>query len=160
MQVLSPELRSVGVYDGAGFSCMTTWPGYRLGSRNGLYSYPGDGTGGWPAAETAREAPYTPGDAVGLRAGTRTGLILLVFADGPWARSEVMHFTSARLTGPRGAVEIRTVDNRAPTIGRFMPAGGVIIPVRPLLRRATYHAVVRMTGGGATLTRSWSFKTR
>ena len=160
MQVLSPQLRTTGVYDGSGYSCLTTWPGYRFGTKNAIYSYPGDGTTGWHPSERAREEPYTAGDAVGLRRGTRTGLILLVFADGPWARSQRMRIKSAQLTGPRGSVEVKTVDDTAPTIGQYMPAGGVVIPLRPLRRRALYKAVVQMTGGGITLTRSWTFKTR
>jgi hypothetical protein len=160
MQVLAPQLRTTGVYDGSRYSCLTTWPGYRLGARNALYSYPGNGTTGWRVSETAAEEPYTPGDAVGLRPGTRTGLILLVFADGPWARSQRMRINSARLTGPSGAVEIKTVDDAALTIGQYMPAGGVVIPVRPLQRGASYQAVMQMTGGGVTLTRNWTFKTR
>jgi hypothetical protein len=159
MQVLAPQLRSTGVYDGNGYSCAITWPGYRVGTKNVLYSYPGDGTSGWRTAETAREGPYTAGEAVGLPQGTRTGLILLVFADGPWARSRKMHITSAELIGPRGPVEVRTADNRSPRVGPYMTAGGVVIPVKPLQRGALYRASVKMTSSGVTLTRSWSFTT-
>ena len=159
MQVLTPQLRSIGIDDGAGFSCATTFPGYRLGAKNAVYSYPGDRTTGWRRSETAREGPYTAGEAVGLRQGTQTGLILLVFADGPWVKRGKLKITSASLTGPAGAVEIRTVDNYAPKVGPYMSTGGVIIPLQPLAPNATYNAAVTLKGGAVTLKRSWSFTT-
>jgi Cysteine-rich secretory protein family len=159
MQVLTPKLRSIGVDDSGGYTCATTYPGYRLAAKNAVYTYPGNGTSGWRTAETAREIPYTPGEAVGLRQGTRTGQIILVLGDGPWARSLKLKIIAATLTGPAGPAKIRTVDNYAPKVGPYMPPGGVIIPLQPLAPNATYKASVTLKGGAATLTRAWSFKT-
>jgi hypothetical protein len=159
LQTLTPLLRSTGIDDGKGFSCAITWPGYRFGPKNALYSYPGDGTVGWRTAETAREGPYTAGEGVGIPQGTKTGLIMLVMADGPWAQRAKMRITSAKLVGPHGPVEVRSADNGTPKVGPYLPAGGVVIPVRPLEPNATYKASVKMKGRGATLTRVWSFKT-
>lgn len=159
MQVLTPQLRSMGIADGAGLSCATTFPGYRLAAKNALYSYPGDKTSGWRTAETAHEGPFTPGESVGLRQGTETGLILLVFGDGPWARGLKLKIAAATLTGPAGPVEVRTVDNYAKGIGPYLAAGGVVIPVKPLAPNTTYKASVTVKSGKTTLTRAWSFTT-
>lgn len=159
MQVLTPQLRSMGIDERGDLSCATTYPGYRLGAKNALYSYPGNGTTGWRTAMTAREGPFTAGEAVGLRQGTQTGLILLVFGDGPWAGSLKLKITAATLTGPAGPVAIKTVDNYAPKVGTYMPAGGVIIPLQPLAPNATFKASVTVKGRAAKLTRTWSFST-
>ena len=42
--------------DTDGWVCVTTWPGYtRTYAADRVYTYPGDGTKGWPASEIASE---------------------------------------------------------------------------------------------------------
>src|SRR5436305_2434021 len=67
-QLLAPRLDRMGAWEAQGYGCATT-----LASRNRpappsdvTYTYPGDGATLWPAAETAAELPYTPGQMVGI----------------------------------------------------------------------------------------------
>ncbi|HXY82036.1 MAG TPA: CAP domain-containing protein [Gaiellaceae bacterium] len=159
IQLMSPELRQVGIDDDAsGYLCMTTWPGYDASGWNKatVYSDPGDGAVGVPYAETANELRFVPGDFVGLPRGTTTGFNIMVFAEGtadPWH----LHIVSATLTGPDGPVAVRTVDRTTPTVGPYLPPGsGFVIPVAPLRPDTTYRALVRFAGG---LRHSWQFTT-
>jgi hypothetical protein len=159
IQLLSPELRQVGVEASSGFVCVTTWPGY--GSprwkKPTVFSVPGNGATGVPYAETAYELPFVPGDVVGLPRGTRTGFNIIVYAEGvrdPWH----LHITAAALTGQHGPVAVRTVDRTTPTVGPYLPAGsGFMIPVAPLEPGTTYTASVSFGGGQAR--RTWHFTT-
>jgi hypothetical protein len=159
IQLLSPELKRVGVEAASGYVCVTTWPGYVYSSSNKptVYSVPGNGAVRVPYAETASELPLVPGDAVGLPRGTRTGFNIMVYAQGvpdPWH----LHITSASLRGPHGPVALRTVDRTTPTVGPFLPPGsGFLIPVAPLERGATYTASVSFGHGQAR--RTWHFTT-
>jgi hypothetical protein len=159
-QLLAPQLRRIGVDDSEGFTCATTWPGYESGRADALYSYPGNGTTGWPTAEVADESPFTPGDFVGLPTGTKTGLHLYVFADGPDAEdTSQVRIVSASLRDARGARKVRWVDSTTGEIGPFLPAGGILIPVAPLAPATAYHASVDVAVGGTTLHREWQFTT-
>ena len=159
IQLLSPQLKRVGVEAASGYVCVTTWPGYVFSGRSkpAVYTVPGNGAVHVPYAETASEQPLVPGDAVGLPRGTRTGFNIMVYAEGvrdPWH----LRITAATLTGPHGPVALRTVDRTTPTIGPFLPPGsGFLIPVAPLQRGATYTASVTFGGGQARLT--WHFTT-
>lgn len=158
IQLMSPELRQVGVAQGSGYLCITTWPGYDPAgwSKPTVYTYPGDGATGVPYAETAHEFPFVPGGFVGLPDGTRTGFNIMVFAEGiaePWHA----HVVAASLAGPRGRVAVKTVDRTTPTVGAYLPPGsGFMIPVAPLRPGTTYRASVRFAGG---LRYTWSFTT-
>ena len=69
-----------------GYTCATTFPGYTRPAPATVtgYSYPGDGaTGELPPARSAAEEPFTPGEYVGLPAGTETGPYLMAFLNGP-----------------------------------------------------------------------------
>ena len=159
IQLLSPELHRVGIEAASGFVCVTTWPGYVPSTTKTptVFTVPGDGARGVPAAETADEQPFVPGDVVGLPRGTQTGFNMMVYAEGvrdPWHA----HITAATLTGPHGAVALRTVDRTNATIGPYLPAGsGFIIPVVPLEPATTYKASVVFGNGEAR--RSWHFTT-
>jgi hypothetical protein len=159
IQLLSPELRQVGVEASSGFVCVTTWPGYGSSDwkKPTVFSVPGNGARGVPYAQTADELPLVPGDVVGLPRGTRTGFNMMVYAEGvrdPWH----LRITAATLTGPHGPVAVRTVDRTNPTVGPFLPSGsGFIIPVVPLEPGATYKASVSLGGGEAR--RTWHFTT-
>src|SRR6266446_3725974 len=90
IQLMSPELRQVGIEASSGFVCVTTWPGYDSSS--------------WKKPTVFS----VPGDAVGLPHGTPTGFNIMVYAEGvrsPWR----LRITAATLTGPGGPVELRTV---------------------------------------------------
>ena len=103
IQLLSPELRQVGIEASSGFVCVTTWPGYAPSrwKTPRVFTVPGDGARGVPSAETADELPFVPGDVVGLPRGTKTGFNMMVYAEGvrdPWHA----HIAAATLTGPNG----------------------------------------------------------
>jgi hypothetical protein len=159
IQLLSPELRQVGIEASSGFVCVTTWPGYAQSrwKTPRVFTVPGNGARGVPAAETADELPFVPGDVVGLPRGTRTGFNMMVFAEGvrdPWH----LRITAATLVGPHGPVAVRTVDRTTATVGPYLPSGsGFIIPVVPLEPGATYTASVKFGGGQAR--RTWHFTT-
>src|SRR4029078_13527143 len=78
-QLLAPSLTAVGADDTDGWVCVTTSELTRTYAADRVYSYPGDGTTGWPASEVALfEDSPTAGEVVGLRAGARTGLYLFL----------------------------------------------------------------------------------
>ncbi len=159
IQLMSPELRRVGVEAASGYVCVTTWPGYGSSgaTRPTVFSVPGDRAVRVPYAQTVDELPFVPGDFVGLPRGTRTGYHIMVFAEGtrdPWH----LRITSATLSGPHGPVEVRTVDRLTATVGAFLPPGsGFLIPVVPLEPATTYKATVSFGHGQAR--RSWRFTT-
>ena len=159
IQLMSPELRQVGVEASSNYVCVTTWPGYAASGwkRTTVFSVPGNGATGAPYAETANELPLVPGDFVGLPRGTRTGFNIMVYAEhvrDPWH----LHITAATLTGPSGPVALRTVDRTTPTVGPYLPPGsGFLIPVSPLAPGTTYRATVAFGGGQAQ--RTWHFTT-
>ncbi len=156
--LLAPRLAVMGADDdqdpslGQEWICATTTPGYTrpAPSSSTVYTYPGDGAHIYPA-ETALELPGTPGQSVGIPAGTTTGPYLIVFADGPLPAGAHSHIQSASLTGPAGPVKVLTVDHS----GGW--AGGFVIPVSPLANNTTYGARVVLRIGGVTLTHTWSF---
>ena len=172
MDTLEPWLMFTGFADYGGYACEVThttplptgnqvvqrWP-----ASPELLTYPGNGTNFIPPSEVASEEPVTPGEAVGIPAGTQTGPYLLIFAWGaPPGR-----ITSASLRGPDGPVNIVTADNETSGpgnlagIGMDMPSGGVIIPRSPLsptpptrqaspLRRSTRIHSIRPSFLGST----------
>jgi hypothetical protein len=159
IQLMSPELRQVGIADNAsGYLCITTWPGFRASgwSKPRVYTYPGDGAVGVPFAETADELPFVPADFVGLPSHATTGFNIMVYAEGvsdPWH----VRVVSATVTGPSGRVSVRTVDRTTPTVGQYLPpASGFVIPVSPLRPGMQYRATVRFSGA---LSYSWRFTT-
>jgi hypothetical protein len=158
IQLLSPELREVGVAEDSGYLCITTWPGYGPTGAQGptLYTYPGPGATDVPFAEIPTEAPFSPGDFVGLQPGKATGVEIMVFAEGI-ADLLHAHIVSATLRGPDGRVAVKTVDRTTPTVGTYLPPGsGFVIPVAPLQPATTYRAAVRFAGGPR---HTWRFTT-
>jgi hypothetical protein len=159
IQLMSPELRQVGVAEDAStYVCVTTFPGYRASGwkKPTVYTYPGNGSTGVPYSETADELPFVPSSFIGVSQGTATGFNIMVFAEGtanPW----FLRIRSASLTGPHGGVAVRTLDRTSPTIGEYLPPGsGFVIPLAPLQPGTTYRASVRFSGG---VSHSWSFTT-
>lgn len=169
-QLLAPRLDRLGASENQGYGCATT-----LASRERpapaadvTYTYPGDGATGWPAAQTARERPFTPGEQVGIPEGTKTGPYLYVMFDGPdLSVSDDATATGATLTGPDGPVPVAVVDNDTLGAGYYLPTGLEMIPRAPLAPLTTYTAQVTAdvsTLGGSGPARSfahtWSFTTR
>jgi len=162
-QLLAPQLRRMGVGLFRGWACATTLPGYGRGRahRNVVYTYPSGRTlARW--REHANEFPFTPQGFVGIDPSQTTGPYLLVFADGPWLSSpESPTIQLANLSGPEGEVEVRFIDHSSPDVGPYLPAGsGMVIPVHPLERGATYTATVILANRMSRITRTWSFVTR
>lgn len=168
-QLLGPYLAVMGAdqsvyqqpYPNTPYVCATTWPGYTRANPGSsqTFTYPGNGSGGVPYQETAAEGPFTPGDMVGLPQPTTTGPYLYLFATGSFGQQNAQ-LTAASLTGPQGAVEVRTVDNTTSQVGPYLPRpSGMIIPVSPLNPTTTYQASATMKVAGVTLTFAWSFTT-
>jgi len=162
-QLLAPRLDAMGVADSGGYVCATT-----LLSRNRpppsadtIYVYPGEGVR-HRSSEVAAEGPYTPGERVGIAAGTRTGPYLYASVDGPDLTAfSSATMTAASLTGPDGPVALARVDNNTSGLAGYLPPGGEVIPLRPLRGRATYTATVRFDVGDPVraVQRTWSFVT-
>lgn len=160
-QLLAPGLTEVGVAYERGWSCATTWPGYsKRDGRATLYSYPANGARDVPTGMVAYEAPFSPGQAVGIPAGSETGPYLYVFADGGWAAG-LPHVTSATLSAAGGApVAVRHVDGTTPQVGGYLPPGSaMVIPVRPLSEGTSYVASVTLGNGVESRTLRWQFRT-
>ncbi|MCW2996080.1 MAG: hypothetical protein JWQ18_3575, partial [Conexibacter sp.] len=168
-QLLAPRLDRMGAAETEGYGCATT-----LASRARpapaqqiTYTYPGDGARDWPVSQVANEGPYTPGQQVGIPAGTRTGPYLYVSFDGPALNPGASaQATGATLTGPAGAaVPVAIADNTTPGLEPYLPTGMEVIPRAALTPGTTYVASVTATvtpfGGGAGIPFSygWSFTT-
>jgi hypothetical protein len=167
--LLAPRLAVTGSADADGYSCTITFPGLTRPDPPALtvYTDPGDGTTTTPS-EVAREQPFTPGDLVGLPQPAVTGPYLTVLVDAPGQSTtdNPASLSDATVTGPRGPVQVKTVDGNTPvpdgasqTLAAYIPPGGFIIPVSPLLAATTYHAHVAVTFAGAVTQYSWTFTT-
>ena len=145
-QLLGPDLVEMGADQYDGYTCATTYPGYTRPAPAAVtgYSYPGNGTSGVAAGEVAAEAPFTPGELVGLPAGTETGPYLMAFLDGP-AKIHSATVSAASLTGPDGAVAIESIGSDNSQIGPYLPAPMAFLIPRAPLADGTYHASVSFT---------------
>ncbi len=163
-QLLAPRIDRMGASENQGYGCATT-----LASRNRpappadvTYTYPGDGATGWSPSQLAAESPATPGERVGIPAGTTTGPYLYVMFDGPkLSVSSIAAATQATLTGPDGAVPVAVVDNRTSGLEGILPTGMEVIPRTPLRPGGKYTASVAATvtrqGGSSAFAKTWSF---
>jgi Carboxypeptidase regulatory-like domain len=161
MQLFTPSLSVIGLDDSGGLQCATTYPGLLRTPVNTetVTTYPADGASGVPPRETAREAPFVPGQFVGIPAGRATGRELFVYLNdsGQIGQAQVK-VLRATLSRGAHAVAVRWVDNRTPTVGRYL-TGAILIPVKPLRGGSTYEATVAVQDRSGTLTHSWSFTT-
>ncbi len=173
-QLLAPRLNVMGADERLGFTCVTTFgpppgaPGYDRGASGQitLYTYPADQATGVVPTEIADEGPFTPGELLGIPEGTASGRYLHVFVDGPWATAlPDVDITRASLAPAGGQpLELKVADRDVKTpdgrdLGDYLPEGGQLIPVKPLLPHTTYQARVDITVMGLPLSRSWSFTT-
>jgi hypothetical protein len=160
MHVLDPTISAAGYAD----ICLWLGGEPRFTETPTLYSYPSENMDIYPEMVVIGEFPFAPGDFVGLPQGTPTGPHLYILAHGP-SYSMRGRITQASVVGPSGPVEIRTVDNatqneQGVSLGDFLPAGGIIIPVHPLQEKADYTASATfVTEDGQTLTLTWGFHT-
>lgn len=161
MQLLTPSLSVIGIDDGAGLQCATTYPGLLRTPvlKDAVTTYPQDGARDVPPREVAREAPFVPGQFVGIPTGRAAGRELFVYLNesGQTGQAQV-RVVSASLSQGRRPLALRWVDNTTPTIGRYL-TGAILIPVTPLRGRTTYRASVVVQDRSGTLTRSWQFTT-
>lgn len=165
-QVLHPWLKQTGIGVSGNYACMVT-----LGERTGgvtddirLITSPGTGQFIRPA-EVAREAPFTPGDEVGLPQGTKTGPHIYVYALGPYRLPNVT-IKSATLTATDDGSEadVRWVDASSPRSGRYLDGGAIIIPVSPLKEGVVYGLRIEAettssSGQRVLISRTTSFTT-
>lgn len=160
-QMMAPQLRTIGAWEEAGTSCLTTWPGMRLGSSAAprFSSWPGEGATDVPPSVQAAEMPFVPGQFVGLPPGSVTGPNMMVYAVG-WDRVRIVAAT-VRPTGG-ATVDVRTVDRSHTTVGPYLvPGSGFVIPAKPLLPSTAYTVDVKMRNlsTGAVRSTSWKFRT-
>jgi len=131
---------------GAGEACIGVEGGRQFPTPT-FYSVPGNDARDVPPWETAESAPYTPGMAVGIPAGTKTGPYLEAWAEGTEATLQ-----TASLVGPSGPVVVRVVgpDTPAPPPSEGVVDGiaSLVIPVSALGPSSAY-----------TLTATWSDST-
>lgn len=161
MQLLTPSLDVIGIDDRGGLQCATTYPGLLRApvANDTVTTYPADGARGIAPREVAREAPFVPGQFVGIPVGQPAGRELFVYLNesGQTGQAQVKVTRAALSLGGR-AVAVRWVDTSTPTVGRYL-TGAILIPVRPLRAHSTYRASVVVQDRSGTLTHSWSFTT-
>jgi hypothetical protein len=161
MQLFTPSLSVIGIDDSAGLQCATTYPGLQRApvATDTVTTYPEDGARGVPPREVAREAPFVPGQFVGIAPGRAAGRELFVYLNQSGRTGQAQaDILRATLTQGRKTVAVRWVDNTTRTIGRYL-TGAIVIPVRPLRGRTTYRATVVMRDRSGTLSHSWTFTT-
>lgn len=145
--MFQPSVTLAGQDDNGDYECM------RMSSVYGqpkpaapVYSLPGNGAANVPSSYYAAEYPYTPGELVGAEGETGYNVLL-------WRPGSKVNVSSATLTGPAGAVDVRVVDNRTPTPrvelqgfvwegGTWYWPGAVVIPVKPLQSEVNYSLTV------------------
>lgn len=161
MQLLAPRIREMGADDSGGLVCVSTFRGQGpVAAVDVVRTAPGDGRLDVPASEEARESPFVPGELLAPPAAAVTGPHLLVLADGPFTEDAPMRIVSARLEGPAGPVEVRTIDGTEPRIAPYIPPGGIVIPALPLAGGTPYTATVVVEGAaGIRISHTWSFRT-
>jgi Carboxypeptidase regulatory-like domain len=161
MQLLTPSLSVIGLDDSAGRQCATTYPGLLRApvERETVTTYPQDGARGVPARERAREAPFVPGQFVGVPAGRTAGRELFVYLNEPGRTGQSpVHVVSATLAQGRQKLAIRWVDTTTRTVGRYL-TGAIVIPVKPLRGATTYRATVLIQDRSGTVSHGWAFTT-
>ena len=159
-QLLSPDLAEMGADQdlSTGYTCATTFPGYTRPAPAQVagYSYPGDGATGVAASEVAAEAPFTPGEHVGLPAGTETGPYLMAFLNGP-SKVDSATISAASLTGPDGPVAIERIGSDDRGIRDYLPGPMAFLIPRAPLASGTYMASVTFSYGRTSTLVSFSF---
>ena len=165
METLSPALARTGWAPG----CMWTRPVVPRPAPASIrvYTYPGPGAPIYASEKAEDEWPFVPGDFVGLPMGSVTGPHIMVMPFGPAQAGtgppRPTRILGARLTGPDGPVEVRTVDEATTgprgDLGSYLD-GGMVIPAEPLEPGADYRAHVSLlVAGEEAVDYSWTFRT-
>jgi hypothetical protein len=157
-QTLAPGLAEMGADQYGSYICATTFPGFTRTAPAAVtgYSYPGNGTSGVAASEVENEAPFTPGELVGLPAGTETGPYLMAFLDGP-AKVDSATISAASLTGPEGPVAVESIGSDNADIDGYLPAPMAFLIPRSPLANGTYEASVSFSYARKTTPVVFSF---
>jgi hypothetical protein len=159
--LLAPRLARVGAFEDGARSCLAVSFGLsRQFAANAVFTYPGNGRAGVPAAQTVHgETPFAPGDLAGVPQGRTSGPTIYLFGVGPSFGAASV--TQARLTGPHGPVAIRIVDTqRYPQLTVYVPLGvAFLIPVAPLAA-GSYSATATLRGANDNkkVTKTWRFR--
>lgn len=161
-QLFAPSLSVVGIDDSHGYVAATTFPGMLRAptSTDTIFTYPGDNEKNVPSSEVANEAPFTPQQFVGIKAGRTTGRQLFVYLNraGQVGQAPVT-IESASISSARGKqVALRWVSTTAKTIGPYL-SGAVLIPVKPLADGTKYTVSVKVKDSAGALSHTWSFTT-
>jgi hypothetical protein len=164
-QLFTPDLSVVGIDSSQNGVCVTTWPGifYPQFTPGTVFTYPGDGTTGFPPQESAYEWPITPPQLIGLKEGTVTGREIFVYEEPGICivglcveLLSAPDVTAASLIGPSGPVPVKTVNDGLET-------GAILIPTSPLAGNARYTASVTLAAkedtGVPQEVHQWSFVT-
>jgi hypothetical protein len=160
-QLLDPSLLVSGYNESFRFSCAVALGGARRAEPASprLYTYPGPGAHIY-TAERALEGPFTPGELVGIKAGTTTGAYIFVFVDGviPLGpiKPDILHASLRQKKAGAKPVKLKVIDSTNAQISPYIPPGGILIPVKPL-KRGKYKAKVAVQVGGTPLVKRWRF---
>jgi hypothetical protein len=156
--MFNPAVVSTGYADDERFACQRMAERHVQSAPLTFYAWTGaNGRIGVPTATTAREAPYTPQQLVGIPDGQATGPNLMVFSAG-----NLGVVRAAGLTGPTGPVAVKLVNEQtrsAAGSGSWFRGGAVIIPTAPLAPQATYTATVLWSDQGQAAKQQFAFKT-
>jgi Carboxypeptidase regulatory-like domain len=161
IQMFSPSLSVIGIDNGGGFQCATTWPGMLRAplADDTVYTYPAAGARGVPPSEDALESPFVPGQFVGIPEGRTAGRELFVYLNQAGAVGQsYVKIQSASLRSRHGRARVKWVDNSTRTLGDYL-SGGILIPVKPMRPRTRYTATVVVKVGSGTIRHTWSFTT-
>lgn len=161
LALLAPSLQFVGIDDGGGYQCVTTYPGLirPATARDRVYTDPAAGARHVPPSERALESPFVPGQFVGIPRGRTAGRELFVYLNLAHRTGQApVHVLAARLQTGGRRVAVRRVDSTTRTVGRYL-AGAILIPVKPLRHHARYTATVTVQDRSGTLAHRWSFQT-
>lgn len=158
--LLQPRLRTAGYDASHGFTCMQVLSGVSRSARAraggiALFSWPPDGSQGYPPAFSGGEFPDPLADAPGA---AELGTPVTVTVNGPWkywmmVRSNV---TSASLVSDLGAPVPLSVSDLSSANAAYLQGGFALLPRQALAPLTWYTA----TAGG-TLNyrgRSWYFQ--
>ena len=135
VQLFAPWLVKTGLDDSHNYQCATTWPGmdWKRAAPGTVWTFPGDGTAGFPPVEYAAEKPTTPNEILGLP--DLTGRQLFVFEQGEQRRvGSSAAIVSASLSSPSGPAQVKWLSQGV--------GGGIVIPVKPLKPFTKYTANV------------------
>ena len=157
--LLRPALVGTGANESNGWTCVATGGGReRIGRRSiRFYTYPGPRRTGVPVREVVfNEAPYSPGDLVGIPQGTASGPHLYLFGFGLTASQ--LRVRSASLSGPTGKTALRWVDNTQPRT-LLDPPAAILIPPDPLDPGPYCMSVRGTVHGVGSFAHRWPFVT-